>query len=245
VIIESFFEYKGRKSNEFGLVVSNDLAFTTPERDVELFEVPGLDGDLIIDKGRLKGFDKQFTVSLMVPDGKTIDRSAKEISEWLRSDVSWDKLTFSGYEGYFYEAICYESFDIQDVLKTFGKAVITFRCKPYKYKNDGQVPLTVIGGQTLFNPEKRMAKPLIKITGTGNITLKNNGTDWLILTSVDGYITIDSAQMSVHKDGLQQFQKMNANLKPLFPVLISGSNVITWTGTVTKVEITPKWEAVV
>lgn len=245
MIIKDYFVYKGRTSKEFGLVINNDLSFTVPERDVTLHEVPGVDGDLIVDNGRLKGFNKQFAVSLIVPENKTLDQVSKEISEWLRSEVGWDKLTFTGYPNYYFEAICYETFDIQDMLLTYGKAVINFRCKPYKFKNDGQSNLIITNGQTLTNPEKRNAKPLVKITGTGNVTLKNNGKDWLILTAVDGYVTIDSAQMSTHKDGLQQFQKMNANIKPLFPVLSPGANKITWTGTVTKVEITPRWEAVV
>lgn len=243
--VENYFIYKGKTSKDFGLKIHNDLVFTAPERDVELLEVPGLDGDLVIDNGRLKGFNKRFSVSLIVPKGKTINQSAKEISEWLRNDVSWDKLTFTGYEGYYYEAICYETFDIQDILRTFGKAVITFRCKPYKLKNDGQSVLTITSGQTLINPEKCIAKPLIKVTGTGDITLKNNGVDWLILKSVDGFLLIDSKNMSVSKGVISYFEKMNANLKPLFPVLNQGNNAITWTGTVTKVEITPRWEAVV
>lgn len=245
MIIKHYFTYKGRSSKDFGLVINEEFSFTAPERDVILHEVPGLDGDLIVDNGRLKGFNKSFAVNLFVPDGKTISQVANEISEWLKNDVGWGRLTFSGYPGYYFKAICYESFDIGDILKTFGKAVITFRLKPYKYRVDSLQMIELANGQTLTNPEKRNAKPLIKIAGTGNVTLKNNGVDWLILTAVDGYLTIDSAQMSTHKDGLQQFQKMNANIKPLFPLLYPGENKITWTGTVTKVEITPRWEAVV
>jgi len=242
---DAYFEYNGKKSIDFGLRIQNALSIVIPEQDIELMEVPGKDGDLAFDKKRLKGVIKSFPCTLDVPTGMTVDLVAKQISEWLRTDVGWNKLVFSGYEGYEYEALCYETFDIEETLRTRGRTVINFRLKPYKFKIGSNNLIVLTNGQILTNPEKRNAKPLIKVTGTGNITLKNNGTDWLILTSVDGYITIDSAQMSIHKDGLQQFQKMNANLKPLFPVLTPGNNIITWTGTVTKVEITPRWEAVV
>lgn len=242
---EAYFEYKGRRSTEFGLRIHNALSITTPEQDIELLEVAGKDGDIAFDKQRLKGVIKSFPCTLFVPEGKNVDVVAKEISEWLRTDVGWDKLVFSGYEGYEFEALCYETFDIEETLRNRGKTVINFRLKPYKFRVGGRNVLTITNGQTIVNIEKRASKPLIKITGTGNVTLQNNGVDWLILTSVDGYITIDSAQMSTHKDGLQQFQKMNANIKPLFPLLYPGENIITWTGTVTKVEITPRWEAVV
>lgn len=241
----AYFTYKGKKSSDFGLRIHNDMVLTIPGEDIELLDVVGVDGEIAISNGRLKGINKPFTCSLFVPNGETTDSMATKISEWLRTDVGWSKLTFSGYAGYEFEAICYETLNIEETLRTFGKTVINFRLKPYKFKIGSRDAITVTTGQTLTNPEKRISKPLIEITGSGNITIKNNGSDWLILTSVDGNITIDSATMTVYKGITSQFDKMNANLKPLFPVLKTGANVITWTGTITNLKITPRWEAVV
>ena len=49
----------------------------------------------------------------------------------------------------------------------------------------------------LINKGTRIAKPLIKIEGTGDISIKNNGQDWLILRAVDQSITVDSELRSV------------------------------------------------
>lgn len=242
---ESYFEYKGIKSSDMGLKIHNDLVITVPEQDIEFISVVGRDGDLAIDNKRLKNVPKPFPVSIFAIDGKTIDEVATDISNWLRTDVGWYPLTFTGYEGYYFKALCYESFDIEETIRTYGKTVINFLLKPYKYSSDGQSSVVLTNGQTLTNYQKRVAKPLIKVTGTGNVTLKNNGVDWAILTSVDEYITIDSGSMSVYKDKLFQFTKMNANLSPLFPLLNPGNNTITWTGSVESVEIIPRWEAVV
>lgn len=242
---EAYFEYKGRRSTEFGLRIHNTLSITTPEQDIELLEVAGKDGDIAFDKQRLKGVDKSFPCTLFVPKCKNVDVVAKEISEWLRTDVGWDKLVFSGYEGYEFEALCYETFDIEETLRNRGKTVINFRLKPYKFRVGGRNVLTITNDQTIVNVEKRASKPLIKITGNGDITIKNNGVNWLVLKSVDAYITIDTSTMSVYKDNNPQFSKMNASLKPLFPLLNVGENKITWTGAVDKFEIIPRWEAVV
>lgn len=240
-----FFEYKGKRSTDFHLYIENELTIPIPEQDIELMEIVGKDGDLAIDKKRLKGVSKSFPCILDVPIGRDVASVAKEISEWLRNDVGWDKLIFSGYEGYEYEALCYETFNIEETLRTRGKTVINFRLKPYKFKVGSRESLNINNGQAIVNTEKRPSKPIIKITGTGNITVKNNGIDWLILTSVDGYITIDSARMSIYKDNTSLFSKMNANLSPLFPLLGPGENKLTWTGNVTKLELAPRWEAVV
>ena len=81
------------------------------------------------------------------------------------------------------------------------------------------------------------------ISGTGNITLKKNGANWLILSAIDGSITVDSESKSVYKNS-NEFEKMNATLSPLFPLLDEGPNVITWAETGFTVNITPRWEAI-
>jgi phage-related protein len=111
---------------------------------------------------------------------------------------------------------------------------------PDQYLASGQQALEISSGQTLLNPEKRAAKPLITITGTGDITLKKNDANWLILSAIDGSITVDSESKSVYKD-TNEFEKMNATLSPLFPRLDEGTNMITWAETGFTVSITPRW----
>jgi phage-related protein len=52
---------------------------------------------------------------------------------------------------------------------------------------------------------------------------------------IDGHITLDSELMESYKDNaLETFTGE-------FPILIEGLNSITWTGTVTEVEVIPRW----
>lgn len=239
---ESYFEYNGRKSTDFGLRILNELEFTAPARDIELVKVVGLDGDLAIDNGRYRGFDKRIPVKLKVPDDKTISQVVDEITEWLLDDVGWYPLKLSMYPGYDYMAMHYERLSITDSLRHFGRAVIVFRMKPNKYVQN-QTTSPVNSGQNLENPTYRIAKPLIHITGNGNIDVKNNGVNWIHLIGLDNEIFIDSQIMSAYSsDGRLQNNKMLSNLRPLFPVLNPGDNIITWTGDVTSIEILPRWE---
>lgn len=240
----AWFEYKGINSLDMYLTIENDISFFSPEADVEFIEVLGRDGELAIDRKRLKGGPMPFPVRLRLPEGHTVDEAATKISEWLKNDIGWYPLRFSGSPGYEYEAILTERFDIQETLRTYGKTVIPFRLKPYKYRVGANDPMELQNGAILFNSEKRPAAPLIRIEGNGDIALQNNGEDWLVLRSVDGSITIDSKAMSIYKGARTEFDKMNGNLRPLFPLLNPGENEITWTGNVTKLEITPRWEAV-
>lgn len=244
MVDRAWFEYKGVNSTDMHLHIENDISFSSPEADIEFVEVLGRDGELAINNNRLKGVPFSIPVRLKLPPNISVNDMSTKISEWLKTDIGWYPLRFSGSEEYEYIAICYEQFDISETLKNYGRTVINFRLKPYKRKI-GVTDIDIENGGVIINQIKRASKPLIRVEGTGDITLQNNGTDWLVLTSVEDYIHIDSEAMSVWREtGRRQFTKMNSTLTPMFPLLESGENKITWTGNVSKVLIDPRWETV-
>lgn len=240
---EAFFEYNGVKSTDMYLRIENEIVFPSPEADIELVPVLGKDGELVVDNDRLKSVRFPIPVQLRLPEGVSVNEQATKISNWLKNSIGFSPLKFSGQPDFYYMALMYEQFDIRESLKNFGKTVLVFRLKPYKFKNDDDLQ-EVVSGQNLNNDTGRVADPYIKVTGSGDITLKNNGEDWLILYNVEDYIEIDSEVMSAYKDDLPQNNKMNSQLSPMFPVLDTGDNVITIEGNVTKLEIHARWEVI-
>lgn len=245
-MVREYFEYKGINSLAMHLRIENSISFPSPEADISLIEVLGRDGELAVNNNRLKGVSFPIPVKLKLPSNIDVNTQATKISEWLKNDIGWHPLRFSGSPDYEYIAICYEQFDIKETLKNYGKTVINFRLKPYKRRIDSRV-IEVTNGTAIVNPEKRTSKPLIYIEGNGDAIIKNNGKDWLIINKnggIEDSITIDSDLMSAYKDNINQFDKMYGELTPLFPVLACGDNAITWTGNITKMIIEPRWEAI-
>lgn len=240
----SFFEYNGHNSLDFHLTILNDVSFPSPESDIEFVEVLGRDGDVAIDNQRLKGVDISLPVALIPPKGISTSDLATKVSEWLKNDVGWHALRLSSVYGYEYTAMLQAGFNVEQMLRQYGETVLTFRVKPYK-RRISQQSINFTSSTTLINPEQRQSKPLIEVEGEGDITLQNNGKDWLVLKGVDGRITVDSDLMSVYKDNLPQFDKMASHLRPLFPILHDGENNLTATGNITEIIIEPRWEAVV
>lgn len=238
----AWFEYKGVNSLDMYLYIENDISFPSPEADVEFIEVLGRDGEVATDNNRLKGVNFSIPVRLKLPPSTSVNYQATKISEWLKGNVGWFPLKFSGSEEYEYIAICYEQFDVRETLRNYGRTVINFRLKPYKRKVDTR-PFQISNGQSLVNPNSRTAKPLIHIEGMGDVSFKNNGQDWLILEGVDREITVDSELGSVYRGNHPQYNKM-IDIEPMFPLLYEGNNEITWTGNLTKVIIDPRWEAI-
>ena len=89
----------------------------------------------------------------------------------------------------------------------------------------------------IVNPELFPSYPYIKITGSGNVTL-SIGSSSFVLTAIGPSIEIDSEIMNVYRGATSLNSKMTSSG---FPVLLPGDNSISWTGTVTKVEIIPRW----
>lgn len=239
----SKFKYNNKWSDEMGLSVSIRTTQTSPSYDVEFERVPGRDGDLVMDNKRFNSF--VYPIHTYARTTNNINVVANEISKWLKQDIRYKDLELAWDPNYLYKAIFFEQYDIEEMLHHFGRVALNFRCHPIKFLKSGRTKVNVTNGMTLLNPENRNAKPLIKITGSGNITLKNNGADWIVLRAVDGNITVDSALKTIYKNNTEQFNKMASILNPLFPELKPGNNVITWTGTVTALEITPNYEAVI
>lgn len=240
----AYFEYNDQASSEMGLTISADTTQHSPGYDVEFETVQGRDGDLAMDNDRFEPFIYPIRVYLRA-EGEDAHAASSRISRWLKKNVRYKPLYLSWDPDYIYSAIFYEQFDVEDLLPKFGKIPLNFKCHPIKYALLGLEPQNMTNGGALYNSEDRTAKPLIEITGSGNIQLNRNGEPWAILTSVDGSITIDSASMSVYKGEANAGNKMNGNLRPMFPQLPPGNNVITWSGSVSALQITPRWEAVV
>lgn len=238
----AWFEYKGVNSRDMHLHIENDISFPTPEADLEFVEVLGRDGDLVIDNKRLKSVSFSLPVRLITPPGVSVEETATRIGEWLRSDVGWSPLRFSGTPEFDYIAISYEQFDIQETLTNYGRTVLTFTLKPYKRKRGADKGIIMSQEQVLTNPYRTHSSPLIQVQGDGNIEIKLNHGRWIELKNVDGSISIDSELMEVYKGNTPQYSKMT-NVGT-FPKLQPGMNMITWTGDVRRITITPRWETI-
>lgn len=239
---QSYFLFNNKDSRDYHLYIENEISFPAPENDIEFVEVLGRDGELAIDNERLKSMSFSIPVILRPPYDVRIEELSDDITHWLKSEVGWFPLRFGKNSEFEYSAMIHEQFNIQETLFGYGRAVLNFKIKPYKRLINEQV-IPVTNNSTLVNNYGRVAKPLIKITGSGDINIRNNGLDWLKLRAVDGNIEIDSELMSAYKGRRPAYDKMR-DMNPRFPLLSLGANKISWTGNITNFTISPRWEEI-
>ena len=63
------------------------------------------------------------------------------------------------------------------------------------------------------------------------------GGSYFALSGLTGVVTVDAALMETYQD----YTSRNSHMSGDYPMLLTGQNIITWTGGVTKVVITPNW----
>jgi phage-related protein len=224
--MRAYFEFKGIDSRDYSIVVNTLPPIQSAKEDGEFLKVPGRDGYLFQDHESLAPVEKEMEITL-----KDVNQ-LNAIKTWLRGSGN---LVISSEPGVFYKARLTGSIDFKKLLY-LRAAKLKFVCQPYGYLESGLTLQTITVPGDLLNPGTETSRPTITVFGTGSITLTVNSKN-VILTNVTDYVTLNSEIEEAYKDLLGK----NSDMQGEFPVFVSGNNSISWTGTVTKLEIVPNW----
>jgi len=238
----NYFIFNGQSSYELGVRIVSKNIYSSGKRDLSLVSVPGRDGDLVNSNKRFTNSTVSYTCFLPAKSVDELNTKIRNVKKWLFVDSDqYHELTDSYDPTFMRYAIYNSKLDIADEARIIGKFTITFSCKPFRYLVSSLESQQVSNAGTLYNPFPFASKPYIKITGSGNINLNianSTGTKVYQFKSVDGYVECDSELMNVYKSTVL---KNNLYVADGFPSLVLGDNTISWTGSVTKVEIVPRW----
>lgn len=234
-----FFVYKDRRSLDFGLLIVKKGSFKGAARDVSRVSVPGRSGDLIIDNGRYSNITVPYELTLLNNTVYSFESLARQIRGWLLSGAGYFRLWDSYDPDYFRLASYSEEVDLEQELRQLGSLSISFDCKPFKYSVAGQTPVIFTQASSLYNAEQFPSAPYIKVVGNGNITLTINDSSFM-LRDISGHIELDFELPNAYKGGEPKNSLVSgADMSSLR--LVPGYNSISWTGSVERVEITPRW----
>lgn len=231
----------GKKSKELKSVIQNRPKVTKPRRKLTLVSVPGRSGDLIVDEESYE--NGLFELTAFVKGSSQEEQEENQTIIGLAFDTGtyqsfvpyWDSkyeyqvITISGPDFYGTRAFAFsDPYEVQLSYKPFKKL-----------RNVNKVTLASSG--TIANPLKYNSLPYIKITGSGDVTLKINGID-VVLKNIVEFIELDSEIEECFKLKNNVLTNENSKMYSLdFPFFKPGSNTVSWTGNVTKVEIEPRW----
>lgn len=256
----NYFEFNGKDSRDFGIFIRKKNSYNAPTRDVDVVHVPGRNGDILIDNGSYNNITITYDVLIVAPKmmqtNQNIDaeNAIADIKKWLYSGMgskkvgAYGKLIDSYNEGYYRKAAFTGGLEIESSDPNYLYAKISFCCKPYRYRLDGDDVITLTPSEnfTIYNPEREGSLPLIRLYGEYQCSFLLSGQGYsfdFTDLSID-YVDIDSEKEIVYKSAANFSNRYSAS-RIAFPRLNAwAGNVFTFQQNVSKIEITPRWRAI-
>ncbi len=232
-MIREYFTFDSRPSTDFGVWISGGGTFNAPRRDLEYVSVPGRNGDLIFDNGRYENIT--VTYPAFIP--REFAARSTEFRAWICSKIGYKRLEDTYHPDEFRIGSYAEGFDADTTPRNLGGSFnLSFNCKPQRFLKVGEIPVDLTSGTIAYNPTEYTAKPLLRLYGTGTVTI---GGIRLTVTAANQYTDIDCDTMEAYKGAAN----CNGNVvlpDGVFPELAPGENAVTITG-FSSAQLTPRW----
>lgn len=163
--MRNYFTFGEYDSRDFGVFITRDGVYNAPRRVYRQIQVPGRNGDLMLDEGRFENIDVTYPCLIYAGFNANIEG----LRNALLSQKGYVRITDS-YHPDEYRLGCFseEISVVPKVLGDGGTFEVTFNCKPQRFLLSGEIPVVigVPGGaeNSITNPTLFASKPLIRAT---------------------------------------------------------------------------------
>ena len=170
--IENYIEFGGVKSSDYDIYVSGEGVFKSAERDVEFVEIPGRDGEFALDKNRFKNAEVPYRVINQEADLTDFRTKLSAFRNAMLSKKGYQRLEDTFHPDEFRMGVYAGPMDIEPILyNTASEFELKFNCKPQRYLKSGETEVTVASGGAITNPTLFNSKPILLVTGYGDIDI--------------------------------------------------------------------------
>lgn len=128
--------FNGISSKDIGIEVETYPRYEIPEKNVTTYEIPGRNGNIVVDNGTFKNAITSYDVSFLAEDGE-YNSQIHKIAAWLYSPSGYAILEDSYDIEYYRMARISSSTDFENLFNKAGKATLEFDCKPQRFLKDG------------------------------------------------------------------------------------------------------------
>ena len=217
------FTFGGITSSTYGIYVSGEGLFNAPKRDAEVVQIPGRDGDYILDKGSFENIEVTYRVFNQEKDLSDFRTKLANLRSALCSKTGYQRLTDTFHPNEYRMAAFIDGIEINPIkYNTASEFEIKFNCKPQRYLTSGETAVAVASGGKVTNPTLFDAKPQLQVYGYGNIDM--GGAEISIANVPLGNIQIGLGGQSNY--GLPSITNIVSDLlNPGDSFTISGANI--------------------
>jgi len=233
--MRNYFTFNSIASTTYGVYISGSGVFNSPERAVDFITVPGRNGAIIGGEDRFENVELTYPAFIF----SDFQNKIKQLRSGLLSVSTYARLTDTYNTDEYRKAIFTGILNVEPTRRLDAAEFdITFICKPQRWLTSGEAKTTITtSGTSISNPTSFSSLPEITITGYGDVYV---GSQKISVSNAYPSVTIDSELGDCYY-GTNNANSVVGFGNGHFPVLLPGTNNITFPATVTKVEIVPRW----
>ena len=186
------FTFDGANSRDYGVYITGAGVYNAPQREVEMISIPNRNGSFALDKGRFENIEVTYPAGIYADSETDFADAISEFRNLLCSKNGYCRLTDEYNPNEYRMAIYKSGLEVEPAQLKAGEFEIVFECMPQRFLTSGETEITVSNNQTITNPTRFDAKPLIKAAGSGSIGF--NGHTIVLTNATIGYLLLaDSA----------------------------------------------------
>ena len=161
--------FDGESSRNYGVYITGEAVYNSPERDVEMIKIPGRNGEFALDNGRFQNIKVTYPAGIFANNETDFAAAISDFRNFLASRVGYCRLEDEYNPNEYRMAVYKSGLNVDPAKLEAGEFSITFDCKPQRWLKDGETAVTVDSGDTLTNPTLFESGPLLEATGSGTI----------------------------------------------------------------------------
>lgn len=230
----NYFTYAGTSSRTYGILIDSHTGYHAPERDYDTVEVPGRNGTLTVDNGRYQNVDLTYHCGI----GVGFHAKYNQFRAWLMSYTGYRRLEDTYHTDQYRMARVKSAPSPEYFVRgRAGTFDVTFDCKPQRFLKSGETQQTFSSGGSITNPTLYPALPLVRVYGTGTLTI---GSVTIVINSASSYTDLDSEIQDAYCGAINCNGNITLRSGSFFE-LQPGSNAVSMSSGITQVRITPRW----
>ena len=225
------FTWNGVSSRDMGIYLREMPEIVRPEERIQHVTIPGRAGELT----QTEGADVYNSYIQTIPIAVYTEAAVRAAEAWLRGAGS---VSFGGQPDPKQNARVINAVTFQKHSRgsVYWDAQVQFYCEPLKSKVTTEADIELTESGTVNNPGDVTAFPRIVIDGSGDITISAGGKS-ISLTGIQTGTVVDCETGWVIYNNAALAGVYTGN----FPELPAGDSMVSFTGNVTKLTITPRW----
>ena len=228
-----YFTWKGTRSDAMHILYNDRTPIIRPEERVDHIVIPGRTGELTLVEGE-NIFNSYIQTKTITVEGK---ENVPAAETWLKGSgaVSFDSQPELQQQARVINAV---TFQRHSKNANYYTGEVQFYCDPIKNQvSESNINVTS-SGTALTNPGTLPALPVMTITGSGAVSITISGKTLIIPSLTSGWKVDCRNKWILNGSNVPQMNAWQGE----FPEIPVGNSTISFTGSVTKIVITPHWQ---